>query len=183
MRKQLAFSLFACALAGCVPSAAQYAHEQAVALCGMIPHKPAAVYYLECEEQHKTFPELASCGRETRNAGCAAQNSCHAGGNAIIEYADSLAARVDSGETSEKEAFIQWQAYKKENNWPETAQAAYSALDAANEKGRACYQRSYPQFLATEVGRRSAIDAATANSGPVFTTCSGGTGSVNCTSW
>jgi hypothetical protein len=70
--------------------------------------KPAWQHYDECMQEMDNFIEYTACGKERRNTHCQTNNSCSAGGNAIIKYADSLSKSVKSGEISETEAERMW---------------------------------------------------------------------------
>ena len=170
-------------LSGCYLTPQEYAHDQAVALCGVISKKPAGLYYMECEEKGGSFPSIMQCGKESRAKACHAQGSCSQQGNEFVAYADSLVLKVESGELSEDAAFREWDSYKKSTGAPSSVRDYQTKIADRNEKARECYQQSVPQFLATETARRSAIDAAAATRQPVHTTCTGGAGVVNCTSW
>ena len=83
-----------------------------VLLAGCVGQRPAWEHYDACSTQTAGFAAMAECGKRSRNAECAANSACSNNGNAIVLYADSLAASVRSGEMSQAEATRRWLEYR-----------------------------------------------------------------------
>jgi hypothetical protein len=76
------------------------------------PSKPALSYYDECASQTSSFPAIAACGKQRRNAACQANKTCSSIGNSVVAFADSLALSVTRREMTEAEAMRRWAEFK-----------------------------------------------------------------------
>jgi len=75
--------------------------------------KPAWEHYDDCAKQNLSFAAMAACGKQRRAAYCEAnRGSCAPEGDAVVEYADSLAQAVSRHEISEAEAQRKWMAFR-----------------------------------------------------------------------
>ncbi len=175
-------------LSGCYLTAQEYAHDQAMAMCGTSATTTNLTWhYDECSKEQISFLETVQCGNERRKNYCekmdqTRKNSyiepiCSQVGENMAQYADSLAVSVKSKKLADSEAFKKWTEFKSTQS---------NIAQDNTEKIHRCYQQAYPQFLATETARRSAIDAQMAASAaankPIHTTCIRNVLGVNCTS-
>lgn len=77
-------------------------------VCGCAA-QPSAIDWVDmCSRQHPAFADVVTCAKQNRNAGCAKDGYCSADDDAVIAYADSLAASVKKGKLSEEEAKRKW---------------------------------------------------------------------------
>lgn len=85
-----------------------------VTACQTTMGKTSWQHYDECAKIHASFKDMASCGKESRNADCQKDNQCSGRGNALVQYVDSLVVSVEAGELSEAKARREWIRYRTE---------------------------------------------------------------------
>ena len=59
----------------------------------------ATVHYNKCSQAYSNFEDIARCGKVARNQSCQAYGNCSSMGNALVQYADTLAYGVKTGES------------------------------------------------------------------------------------
>lgn len=71
--------------------------------------QPSAIDWVDmCSRQHAAFADVVACAKQNRNAGCTKDGYCSTDDDAVIAYADSLAASVKKRTMSEEEAKRKW---------------------------------------------------------------------------
>ena len=82
----------------------------------------ATVHYNKCSQAYSNFEDIARCGKVARNQSCQAYGNCSSMGNALVQYADTLAYGVKTGELSNYQAKLMFAQYQ--NEWEMNARAA-----------------------------------------------------------
>jgi len=86
----------------------------ALVLANCATSSPAWVYYDRCSAQTSSFVAMAECGKEARNAECAAHNACSTVGTTFVQYTDAFVLSVKNKEMTEAEAMRRYAEYKTE---------------------------------------------------------------------
>ncbi len=77
-------------------------------VCGCAS-QPSAIDWVDiCSRQNAKFADIVACAKENRNASCAKDDYCSTDEDAVIAYADSLAASVKKRNMTEEEAKRKW---------------------------------------------------------------------------
>lgn len=80
--------------------------------CGGISgctQQPSAIDWVDiCSRQNVKFSDIAACAKQNRTASCIQSGYCSTDDDAIIAYADSLAASVKKRNLSDEEAKRKW---------------------------------------------------------------------------
>ena len=100
---------------------------------------PAHMHYINCEATHSPFEDIASCGKESRQAYCEEYDECSTVGNILVSTIDELKKMVRNNEISESEAKIRYLeligTYEKDRN-----RAIAAALrNISKNRPKTCY--------------------------------------------
>jgi hypothetical protein len=68
--------------------------------------------YDACAAQTSGFTAMVECGKAKRQAACEEHHDCSDVGNAFVQYADALAAQVQSHQITEADAMARFAEYK-----------------------------------------------------------------------
>jgi hypothetical protein len=101
--------------------------------CAAPQPRPTAIsFYDDCATTKSSFIAMVACGKENRNFACQhIYNECSAAGNAIVQYADSLAQSVKNHEMTEAEAKRQWIEFRMTQENAQKQQALQRAAIGA----------------------------------------------------
>lgn len=121
-----------------------------IVLSGCMSTKAAYEHYDACSKANLSFREMVKCGKMKRTEYCTSAANCGSEGDAIVQYADTLAQAVDRKEMSESDAKLRWLEYRNgradafhssEQADAARASAAISSMNAVNaaNRPRTCY--------------------------------------------